>query len=1331
MRNCLILVLLLSSIWVYGERFHFRTVGSLQGLSQASAIAIWQDSLGRIWFGNDALNCYNGESTRIYRVSEYFPGIEDSDIHGICGNDSILYFLAQDYMIGLDLNSDQFFSPRVQATHIEMFQGYLFYASLEGELYRYDHHTDKRQKLFDLKNKELQIYCFLFETKEICWLGTSSGLYKVDLSSNKVLTKDFEGDLITSLFKDSSGNLWVSCRSGRIRVLRSDGRVSALVYQGNGNKPFEKEAYCFAEDSKGSIWLGTLNGLYQVIPPFRESPAYVLKEAFMSEFSIYALYTDRQGTIWIGPYYGEVRYFNPETDNYTLYASKENDPAYLHGVVLGDIVEDSDGYLYVSSEGSGVNVITPDGMHIRHLTMASHRLPHNKIRAMYYDQVYDRLYIGTYMEGLVFYDRKKDRIYPVVQDSLTNRYQKIIEKIIPFDDYLILLTQDGLFKIDRVTTVITPLFMEKRLRELSAGISRTIYLDDRNVLWIASLTSGLFTVDMKHSRLLSFYGNGLSAESAIPSPVISLCGNSKQGIFLATLKSGVLEYDTEADKFTTYSSDGGLLLSDICYNVALSSYGNLIVTSNKGVSILHLSGRRIIDYSSHIRLDGTSPIMSLSPDCGLYVSPRTRSIYVGGLQRLISFDEKDISTVKRNYLLYISSVQINNTPDNAITPIGNNPLQPEELILAYNKNTIGITFASSNYLASYYTGYEYKMEGLKGLEEWTYTDHKKVSFTSLPAGNYLFTVRETTDPEKQVSLAIRIKPPFWKSYPAYFLYLIVAGGLLWLFIRSSKAKAVLHASLDFQKKEAVRVVEENRKRLNFFAGISNEFRTPLTLIITTLDRVLNDFESVTKAKLEKIKKQAIRMQSLFMELQEFREAENGMLCLNVGYYSLTEFLQEIYETVSDYDSILQISFHYYHPGDDVKIWFDWSQMQKVMYNLLFAISKLVHVKGRVNISLQQKASWIEIQISCIGDVYDEEMLTQLFGVFESSSQLIEETDVLKSLPSNTIGLAFSRKIVSMHKGELLVCTEKGRTSFFVRLQTGEKHFSTEEKTGTTKISLRQLPAFFDVPDQSVLVPVQLKDEYTTGKHFKLVLVDSDDELRSVLKESLSPVYDVIEVERAENVVDIAMKEQPDIILCEISLSGLSGIEICALLKTNLETLHIPVVLMTIHPSVKQQKESVRVGADDYLVKPFDMEYLFLRCNSIVKNRAGILQKYTGLAEEEVQGLATNVHDKRFLDKALVVLEKNLEDVEFDTSKWSKELNIGRTRLFERIKQITGMTPNDYLLYVKMNKAMSLLQEYEELTIAEVAYRLGFSNPAYFSKCFKKQVGVTPQQYRKK
>ncbi len=1326
----LISVILFLSFTGLAEHFHFRSVGSSQGLSQASAISIWQDDLGRMWFGNDALNCYNGETTKVYRMSEYFNLLEDSDIHGICGNDSTLYFLAQEYIVGLDLVTEQFFFPNIQAVYISVINDQLYYASMDGELWKYDRLSNQGEKVFDLKSKQVSIYNFVALNDATFLFGTSQGLYRVDLTTGAILSGYFEDDAISFLYKDSKGNAWVSCRSKNIRIIKPNGSISTLSYEGSG-KAFENEAYSFTEDSKGDVWIGTLNGLFQVFSTHNDNSPVVSNAAFMTEFSIYALYTDKQGTIWIGSYYGEVRYFNPETDNYTLYSSKENDPNQIHGVVLGDITEDQDGYLYVSSEGSGVNILSPNGLHIKHLTVESHKLPHDKIRSMYYDADHNRLYIGTYMEGLIYYERKTDRVYPVRQESLTTRYKRIIEKIIPYDNYLILLTQDGLFKLDRQTTEVSPLFDDEELNTLTAGITRTIYLDERNVLWVSSFTNGLYTINMNTSKLLNMYKTDLQEMNIPPNSIISICGNSKQGIYLAILKSGILRYDIDTEKFISYSAEEGFLLSDICYNVALSGYGNLIVTSNKGVSILTISGRRTIDASSHIRLDGTSPIMSLSPDCGLYVSPRTRKIYVGGLQKLISFDEKDISTVKPNYKLYISSIQVDNSPAEKVVPkMDLAPSRLNKLVLPARKNTVSITFATSNYLSSYYTSYEYKMEGLHGLNTWTKTDLKTISFTSLPAGTYRFSVRETSDPEKITTLTIVVNPPFWKSYPAYFLYLLIVGGLLWVYIRSSKAKAILHASLEFEKRETERVREENKNRLNFFAGIANEFRTPLTLIITTLDRLLTDFNSISKSKLERIRKQAIRMQSLFVELQEFREAENGILRLKVGYYSLTELINEMHQVLSDYESTLQVTFNYYHPGEDVKVWFDWEQMQKVMYNLLFAISKLVPVKGRVDIALQPKVSWVEVQISCVGEIYDEEMLVQMFDVFENVTHSSESPELMSLLPNNIIGLAFSRKIVSMHKGELLVRADKEHTSFVVRLLTGENHFSAEEKTGSAEIMLRQLPAFLDIPDRPVESNWE-EEKNISEKSVKLLLVDGDDELRSVLKDSFSSVYEVYEATRADEAIEIAIEEQPDIIISEISLTGQSGIDLCNTLKSNIKTLHIPVLLITTHPSIKQQHDSVRAGAEEYLVKPFNMEYLFLRCNSIVKYHASIRQKYTGQSEDEAQALATNQQDQRFLDKAIQILEENLEDTAFDTSMWSKALGIGRTRLFDRIKRITGMTPNDYILQFKMNRAMALIQEYEDLTISEIAYKLGFSNPAYFSKCFKKQVGITPQQYRKK
>jgi len=1330
-------LMILLSITAKGERFQFKTVGSLQGLSQSSAMSIWQDGLGRMWFGNDALNCYNGTTTKIYRISEFYPDIEDADIHGICGTDSTMFFLAGSNILSFDFTTETLKNLEIEAQFLTIIDDILYYSSSsDGILYSYNEKSGESKLLYKMNKEDAVVTYILQDTKDIFWLGTTRGLYKVDIKTDIVISHAFETDVINSLFKDSYGNLWVSCRKNKVQIITPGGTLSPLPANKNTSKI--GEVLCFTEDSKGVIWIGSYNGIYTVQPPVRNKNAVAHNEPMMTEASIFALYTDKQGTIWVGSYYGDVHYFNPETDNYTLYIGKETEPGFLHGIVLGDMTEDNDGNIYVASEGSGVNVINHNSSKISHITSAN-GLPNNKIRTLFFDKEYNRLYISSYLEGLSYLDVKTNKLSRINTNAFTSRYHMITEKIIPFENYLILSTQDGLFRINRNTLDVTPLFGDEELQNLCSGVIRTLYLDDKNILWISSFEKGLFTVDMNTRKALNFYGDGPKDKSTIPSAVISICGSSKHGLYFATLKSGILSYNDETKEFNNYTTKDNLLLSNICYNVALSRYGNLVATSNKGISILNISARKSINGSSHIRLDGSSPMMSISPDCGLYVSPKDGLIYVGGLQRLISFDEKDITTAKRNYSLYFSSLLVNNTliePPSDILP--QSLSRTKEIVLPANQNTISLTFASSNYISSYYTGYEYKLNGLDGLEEWIKTDLKTITYTALPAGKYKLEVRETTDPEKIVSIGITIQPVFWRSIPAYFMYFLVLVIIIMLILKDKNTKLQLRNALSKEMGINSGLEESSKNKIRFFSGIVNEFRTPLTLIITMLDGFINDYDSISKAKMEKVKKQTMRLQSLFMELQEFNKAEDGMLHLKVGYYSLTDLIKDIYETVSDYEDVLQISFHYYHSEEDVKAWFDKEQLQKVLYNIIFMASKLVKVHGQMNIYLNSMSNKIDIQISNIGEVYDEEMLAQISDLLNDKNNFGENYERKHALYGNSIGLILSKKIMDMHKGALTLKADKSETSFIISLKTGEKHFSEEEKIDSNEMqAMVKSPSLLEFHKAEKHYKNDFNDDVAeeagagSDKRFKLLVVDKDDEIRVMLKDVFSSVYEVHEATNVDEAIKIAIAEQPDIIISEIALLGQSGIELCNMLKSNIETLHIPIILMTTYPSSKQQNECVRVGVDDYIVKPFNLEYLFLRCNSIVKSRNNMLGKFKGKKDHEMQEMATNTQDQRFLDRAIRILENNLENADFDTYIWSKELGIGRTRLFDRIKQVTGMTPNDYIMNVKISRAMAILREKEELTVSEVAYQFGFSNPAYFTKCFKRQVGITPQQYRKK
>lgn len=1293
--------------YLFAEEFHYRTLGSAQGLSQPSAISIWQDRLGRMWFGNDVLNCYSGEKTRVYRLSEYFKEIEDANIHGICGTDSVLYLLAEKQLVCFNLITETFTLPGIHASSIYCEDSFLYYTN-EGIFYKYDISQNKTYPLQQFAGKEVAATCILADGKDAFLIGTSTGIVRVESAKKSVLSSDTANEYISCMFRDSRKNVWAVTRSGQVYIRKNKNCfIRQTLKNDSGVIPITGDRFCMEEDVTGAIWLGTLTGVYSISLSDDDSNSIMIENHILPTSVVFALYSDRQGTFWIGSYYGDVCYFNPGKDKYTLCSTDESRPEHLHGVVQGAITFDKSGNLYVATEGSGINILSPQAKAIRHLKMPSG--PHmNKIREVWYDNQYDRLFISAFMNGLFY--MTSDRIHQVNAPILSVPERMIIEEIVPYKNNLILLTQDGIFKMDRESLLISNFFDNPELQNLCSGLIRTIHVDEYDVLWVSSFKQGLFTINLRTNEVIRMYGDGLDKGSIIPSAVIDMCGDAKHGLFLTTLKSGVMSYQAEKDSFISFTEGNQELLSDVCYRIAISKYGTLVVTSNKGISFLSLSAKGEFNSVSHLRLTSTFPLSGLNADCGLYASPSEDFIIVGGLYGLLFLTEKDLLTPGNSSSIYFSSLGINGKEVSAAALFGKGLNYINKMILPYDENTFGITFASNDYLLPDNTSYEYQLEGLD--EHWTQTEHRTITYNSLRPGNYRLVIRETLNPAHVISLDLQIKPPFWASAPAVLLYVLLAVFIFWWFFRFSRSKALLRLSLEMERREMVRVEESNRSKLEFFTNISNEFRTPLTLIVTLMDRLEHDLSAAGKNKAAKIKRQITRLQELITELIDFRKMEQGGFLLHVSNNNISDFLKDLYSVFSEYAVEKEIIFKFHSLKDDQYLWYDPVQIQKVFYNLLSEVFIRTAKKEEVQMSFKRRNNRMDIYISTNGSACEP-------GFLESVWEL-----------KYGIGLAFSKGIIQLHKGDIEVVKENNQIVFIVSLLLGNNHFSEEEINGQ--------------PEESQVIPLmeagrlseELEDfsseenEEEVGKRFCMLLVEPDDLIRKSLKDSFSLVYDVIEKPDGLSAYEYAVNKVPDIILSEINISEVSGVEMCNMLKLNMNTLHVPVILLTGQPSPEQKKESVRCGADDYIVKPFDMEMLFLRCNSLVRARKSILRKYTRLENAEVHEMATNIQDQEFLKSVNRVIESNWNNSSFDTNFWSRELGIGRTRLFIQLKRVTGMTPNEYVLSMKMNKSRCLLED-NNLTIAEIAYQMGFSNPAYFSKCFKKQFGITPQEYKRK
>lgn len=644
-------------------------------------------------------------------------------------------------------------------------------------------------------------------------------------------------------------------------------------------------------DIKNNLWIGTLNGAYRLDEVEGEPYTFSIGQHIFPESTIFSLYSDRRGLLWFGSYYGDVRYFNPQVNDYEFYEADEQVAFRLHGAVQGHIAESRQGTFYIATEGSGVNILQPGKDRIEHLTVENGKLPHNKIRSLWFDPDYDRLYMGAYMKGLYYIDQATAETHKVKADVMSSSYANIVEKMVPYQNYLILLTQEGLFKMDRKTQHVSYLFEQEELKNLCEGIIRTIYVDKRDVLWISSYKKGLFTVDLKTKRPLSFYGDGLNKESTIPSAIVDICGDARHGLFFATLKSGVLNYQFDTDTFICFSEKNAHLLSDICYNIAFSKQGELIVTSNKGISFLDLSPKKTVLSANHFQLVSSFPLKGLSADCGLYASRNDGRIYIGGLYGLLVLPEEIKKLDDNSYPIYFSSLWVNNEKVLPGAPLLLQSLpETKKLILPYHQNTLSLSFASSDYVNYSPVLYEYKLEGLDNI--WTKTEYKTITYTSLRPGTYKLAVREVQNPSRRAELICVIRPPFWKSLPAFACYLLLGVWLLWKIIRFQKSKTILQTTLEMERREVAQIEELNQNKLKFFTNISNEFRTPLTLIINQLDRLYADLAPSARNKADKIRKQVVRLQSLVSELLDFRKMEQKQLRLKVRDYELKEFLKD-------------------------------------------------------------------------------------------------------------------------------------------------------------------------------------------------------------------------------------------------------------------------------------------------------------------------------------------------------------------------------------------------------------------------------------------------------
>lgn len=624
----------------------------------------------------------------------------------------------------------------------------------------------------------------------------------------------------------------------------------------------------------------------------------------------------------------------------------------------------------------------------------------------------------------------------------------------------------------------------------------------------------------------------------------------------------------------------------------------------------------------------------------------------------------------------------------------------------------------------------YKLEGFD--KEWMSAGYRKgITYTNLNPGKYKLMIKSSEEYSGREGiykeLGIVIKPPFYKSTWAYCLYVAILIIAIYIITTFYSSKLKLRASLAYEKKEKKQIEELNQSKLRFFTNISHEFRTPLTLIVSQLEMLMerNDIQPLVYGRLVGIHRNTLRMKRLITELLDFRKQEQGFEKFKYSKQNIYSFLDEIYLSFKEYARGKQINFEYFNKDCSLEVWFDVVQLEKVIYNLLSNAFKYTPLGGTVSLAVQEYENSVMILISDTGVGIAEENLNKIFDRFY-------QVDSLDNQKGTGIGLALAKSIIEAHQGKICAQSREGKgTTFVVELPLGDNHISDSQKVKTPDIDSYCI-SLLKMDDEKMLEELTDDENLDRAEESsnKILIVEDNEELRELLVRLFSKVYSVYEAQDGEEGFEKTKEVQPDIVLSDIMMPKMSGIEMCRMIKSNFETSHIPVILLTAQTAEEFTMQGLKMGADDYITKPFNVKHLFMRCNNLVNGRKLLQKKYAKQMDNNVDILATNGADQQFMEQCVTCVEQNIDNPEFDVNMFAQALNIGRTKLFLKLKGITGQTPNDFILNVRLKKAQMLLIQSDIKTISEIAYEVGFNSPSYFIKRFRELFGMTPAQFQK-
>lgn len=1318
-RKAITLICLLVSLCANAQNTYFNHLTPADGLSQISVNSIYADSDGVLWIATRVgLDSYNGNSIHVY---SYQPGNPRSlfcnNIRHITGDGKrMLYLVCSEGVVQFDIRTQVFTTLHHGSSEAICFKDVL-YMSTHNVVQKFDADCKKSTVLTRLPKGEL-IESMTCDSRNRLWIGTyNGGLYCYAKGKLNHVINDAH---ITTIYEDSKHNIWVGSWNRGFWTISPNGKIENTTTEKWLVSNFVRT---FCEDNRGNIWIGTYHGLMSYNPSTGTHRLFTADgmSGSLTNSSIWSIIKDRQGTLWIGTYFGGVNYFNPENEIYTRYRAIAGSNAGLSFPVVGSMTEDNRGRLWICTEGGGMNVLdirTNKIERIGSINIAN-------LKVVHFDSKRNTMWVGTHLGGLYRLDLSTGKTY-VYKHQRGNSHtlpSDMVRSITAYGDKLVIGTQSGVAMLNPSTlsqNSFTPLLVGK----LSVPVP-SVCVDNKQQLWIATEGDGVFCVNPKNGKTKQYLHKHNTPTSIVSNYINNISVDRNGRLWFAMANNSICTYNDNDDTFSSYGGAEGLS-GDAVYATAPSSLNNrdILLITNRGFSVFDSKEHRFHNYD---RTSGI-PLESINENA-LYVA-KNGDIYLGGIDGMAKFNERDLYKRPQPYYigfgeLYVNGEEIKPGDDSGIL---DEALRfTKEIVLSHDDKVFSVEPFTTNFIRTYDMPLQYRMKGVS--DQWITIRTKVISFNGLSAGTYTLELSCPGSDIEPVSLRIKILPPWYMSWWAYIIYIALIGGAGWWLIREYRDRIRLGESLKFEQQHVKDIEEQNQSKLRFFTNVSHEIRTPLTVIIGLSESLLKSsaFANDVHNKILGIYRNSSQLRGLISELLDFRKQEQGHTRIYVQQNDFAIFLRENVMLFKEYATSNDIALELNVPTS-MPMWFDRKQMMKVASNLISNALKHTPQGGTVSVNAKANADGTAIfKVSNTGKGIAPDDLKNIFVRFYQSRKIESFSDI-----GTGIGLDLTKGIVEMHHGTISVDSAPDKeTTFTVILPMQREAFDPSEISDT--------PAMQTDTAESSILPVTTvqsgseahasADNSEAESRPSILIVEDNDDIRQLLVTLFCPYYRTSTAVDGREALEMVADEKPDLVLSDVLMPHMSGIDLCRAIKHDFSICHIPVVLLTARTAVEQTIEGLKTGADDYVTKPFNSDVLISRCNNLVNTRRLLQRKFSEHPHTEADVLATNPLDKDLLDRAMKIIDKYYTDSSFSVDTFAKEIGMSRTAFFNKWKDLTGDTPKGFILNMRLRKAADMLRNRREMSISEVSYANGFSSPRYFCKCFKDAYKIQPSAFR--